>query len=129
MSTPQVYRILAKYSRSLQPVSCDEAFLDVTGLGDPLDMAQRIRAEIKAETRLDASAGIGPNPLLAKMATTKAKPNGQTQIKPQVSLLLPARCQLFPSPLTFSVTMASLILLLPSPSHPRMWPPSSATCP
>lgn len=73
----QVYRILLKYTSAVQPISCDEAFLDITGLGDPESMAAAIRAEIVATTGCTASAGIGPNMLLARIATKKAKPNGQ----------------------------------------------------
>lgn len=46
------------------------------GLGDPVQLAQRLRAEVEAATGCTASAGIGPNMLLAKMATSRAKPNG-----------------------------------------------------
>ena len=61
-------------------MSCDEAYLDVTGLGDPEELARRIRCEIYETTRCPASAGIGPNKLMAKMATSKAKPDGQFRI-------------------------------------------------
>lgn len=54
---PQVYRILLKYTACVQPLSCDEAYLDVTGLGDPEQIAAAIRAEIVQETECTASAG------------------------------------------------------------------------
>lgn len=73
----QVYRIMLKYTASVQPVSCDEAFLDVTGLGDPEVLACQIRQDIVQATGCTASAGIGSNMLLARLATKKAKPNGQ----------------------------------------------------
>ncbi|GIL49419.1 hypothetical protein Vafri_5746, partial [Volvox africanus] len=76
----QVYRILMSYTSIVQPVSCDEAFLDVTGLGDPEQLAARLRAEIAAATECTASAGIGPNILVAKLATRRAKPNGQFRV-------------------------------------------------
>eukprot|EP00873_Tetraselmis_striata_P038497 jgi/Tetstr1/458761/TSEL_045146.t2 len=73
----KVYSILLKYTAAVQPISCDEAFLDVTGLGDPTRMAADIRQEIEEQTGCTASAGIGPNMLLARLATKKAKPDGQ----------------------------------------------------
>jgi nucleotidyltransferase/DNA polymerase involved in DNA repair len=72
----KVYRILLKYTSAVQPVSCDEAFLDITGLGDPETIAANIRNDIFEATQCTASAGIGPNILLARIATRKAKPNG-----------------------------------------------------
>lgn len=66
----------------VQPLSCDEAFLDVTGLGDPEALAAEMRAEIEAATACTASAGIGPNLLLARLATKRGKPNGQFRIHP-----------------------------------------------
>ncbi len=54
-----VYRILLRYSSCVQPLSCDEAYLDVTGLGDPEALAARIRAEVAAATGCTASAGGG----------------------------------------------------------------------
>ena len=53
----QVYRILIRHSACVQPLSCDEAYLDVTGLGDPEQLAAQIRAEIAATTQCTASAG------------------------------------------------------------------------
>lgn len=73
----QVYRILLKYSSCVQPVSCDEAFMDITGLGDPEEIATLLRREIESTTGCTASAGIGSNMLLARLATKRAKPNGQ----------------------------------------------------
>ena len=63
-------------TRAVQPVSCDEAFLDVTGLGDPLAVAAELRRQIRRATRCSASCGVGPNMLLARLATKKAKPDG-----------------------------------------------------
>jgi len=83
-----MYRILMQQTSSVQPLSCDEAFMDVTGLGDPDEIASKLRAQIKAETGCTASAGIGPNMLLARLATKRAKPNGQFHINPvQVGIL------------------------------------------
>ena len=94
-----VYRILMTYTAQVQPLSCDEAYLDVTGLGDPETIAARIRAQIFAETRCSASAGIGPTLLVARLATRKGKPNGQFSVKPEVravqSFCLPSQIDLF----------------------------------
>jgi DNA repair protein REV1 len=46
----RVYSIMLKYSAAVQPVSCDEAFLDVTGLGEPTDIAASMRKEIEEQT-------------------------------------------------------------------------------
>lgn len=67
----------------VQAVSCDEAFLDVTGQGDPIDIATSIRREIFDATQCSASAGIAGNMLLSRLATRKAKPNGQYCITPE----------------------------------------------
>ncbi|OAE22001.1 hypothetical protein AXG93_4804s1060 [Marchantia polymorpha subsp. ruderalis] len=77
----KVYNILHRHCTKVEAVSCDEAFLDVTGHPDPIDLASRIREEIYAATRCSASAGIAENLLLARLATKRAKPNGQFAIK------------------------------------------------
>ena len=77
-----MYRILLKATACVQPVSCDEAYLDVTGLGDPQDVASSIRQQIFEATGCTASAGIGPSMLIARLATKKGKPNGHYRIHP-----------------------------------------------
>ncbi|KAG6545642.1 hypothetical protein Mapa_012825 [Marchantia paleacea] len=77
----KVYNILHRHCTKVEAVSCDEAFLDVTGHPDPIDLASRIREQIYAATRCSASAGIAENLLLARLATKRAKPNGQYAIK------------------------------------------------
>jgi DNA repair protein REV1 len=57
----EIYRIFLKYTKKIQAVSCDEALLDVTGLGDPEDLAKKIREDIHLNTGCPASAGIGRN--------------------------------------------------------------------
>jgi hypothetical protein len=55
---PQVYRILLRHTAVVQPLSCDEAFLDLTGLpGDPQERVAQIRREIQETTSCTASAG------------------------------------------------------------------------
>lgn len=66
------------FDGKMQALSCDEAFLDVTGCDDdPEEIASMIRKEIEDTTRCTASAGIAGNLLLAYLATRSAKPNGQ----------------------------------------------------
>ncbi|KAL3677374.1 hypothetical protein R1sor_027322 [Riccia sorocarpa] len=77
----KVYNILHHHCSKVEAVSCDEAYLDVSGHPDPVDLASRIRQEIFAATRCTASAGIAENLLLARLATKRAKPNGQYHLK------------------------------------------------
>lgn len=72
-----MYKILLQVTPLVQPISCDEAFLDVTGLGDPEALAAAVRGKILQATGCNASAGISHNMLLARLATKAAKPNGQ----------------------------------------------------
>lgn len=76
------YEILAKWADELQAVSCDEAFIDVSACElDPEIAAEEIRKEIREKCEIDASIGIGPNLLIARLATKKAKPNGIFRVK------------------------------------------------
>ena len=77
-----LYDTVAEYTLDIQAVSCDEMLVDITELVQecrisPLDFAQVLRDEIFAKTKCKASVGIGPNLLLARMATRKAKPDGK----------------------------------------------------
>ncbi|OXB58909.1 hypothetical protein ASZ78_007695 [Callipepla squamata] len=83
-----VYEILASYTHNIEAVSCDEALVDITEILTetrltPDELANAIRAEIKAQTKCTASVGMGSNILLARMATRKAKPDGQYHLKPE----------------------------------------------
>lgn len=77
--------ILDEYSPLVVPMSVDEAYMDMTGtersLGDPLDTANKIRANVKDSLRLPVSIGIGPSKLVAKVATEHAKPNGVFRVR------------------------------------------------
>jgi DNA polymerase-4 len=75
--------ILQRFTSLVEPLSLDEAYLDLTAHpGAPASVAQLIRALIFRKTKLTASAGIGPNKLVAKIASEINKPNGQFEVKP-----------------------------------------------
>jgi len=82
----QIRDIFLDYTPLVEPLSLDEAYLDVTtnlkGMALASDIAREIRARIFAETGLTASAGISYNKFLAKLASDHRKPNGQTVITP-----------------------------------------------
>lgn len=82
----QIQAIFADYSDLVEPLSLDEAFLDVTankaGIETATQTARIIRARILEETGLTASAGISYNKFLAKMASDQNKPNGQYLVAP-----------------------------------------------
>src|SRR6201996_5524506 len=83
----QIRDIFAEHTPIIEPLSLDEAYLDVTeNLREiPLarDIALQIREKIKSETGLNASAGISYNKFLAKLASDHRKPNGQYVISPE----------------------------------------------
>lgn len=83
----QIREIFARYTPIIEPLSLDEAYLDVTenlrGLATASDTAAEIRDCILAETGLTASAGVSYNKFLAKLASDMRKPNGQFVISPQ----------------------------------------------
>src|ERR1700735_5351563 len=83
----QVQAIFKDYTPLVEPLSLDEAYLDVTdnlkGIPTAWETAKEIRARIYEETRLTASAGISCNKFLAKIASDYRKPNGQFAIIPE----------------------------------------------
>jgi DNA polymerase-4 len=83
----QVMAILRSVTPLVEPLSLDEAYLDVTenALGEPLAMevARQLKRRIREETGLTASAGVAPNKFLAKIASGWAKPDGLTVIAPE----------------------------------------------
>ncbi|ANL50298.1 DNA polymerase IV 3 (plasmid) [Rhizobium phaseoli] len=83
----QIREIFAEYTAVIEPLSLDEAYLDVThnlkGMEIATEIALEIRAKIKQATGLNASAGISYNKFLAKMASDLNKPNGQAVITPK----------------------------------------------
>ena len=82
----QIHAIFKNYTPLVEPLSLDEAYLDVTdnlkGIPTAWETAKEIRARIYEETRLTASAGISCNKFLAKLASDYRKPNGQFAIMP-----------------------------------------------
>jgi DNA polymerase IV len=83
----QIRAIFAEYTPLIEPLSLDEAYLDVTenlqGITSATKIAEAIRAKIRAETALTASAGVSYNKLLAKLASDHRKPDGLYVITPQ----------------------------------------------
>src|SRR5467141_4057006 len=76
--------ILHRFTSLIEPLSLDEAYLDVTAHpGAPGPLAQVIRGTIFRKTKLTSSAGIGPNKLIAKIASETHKPNGQFEVTPE----------------------------------------------
>ncbi len=82
----QIRNIFLRHTDLVEPLSLDEAYLDVsrnkTGLATATAVAKTIRAEIFDTTRLTASAGVAPNKFLAKIASDWRKPNGLFVIQP-----------------------------------------------
>ncbi|MFS0850083.1 DNA polymerase IV [Novosphingobium panipatense] len=84
----QIHEVFARYTDLIQPLSLDEAYLDVTankaGIETAWKTAKAIRAAILEETGLTASAGISYNKFLAKLASDHRKPNGQFAVTPDM---------------------------------------------
>lgn len=82
----QIHHIFQHYTPVIEPLSLDEAYLDVTenlqNIPSATEVAERIRADIFTHTGLTASAGVAPNKFLAKIASDWHKPNGICIIKP-----------------------------------------------
>jgi len=80
----QIMRIFESYTPLVQPLSIDEAFLDITGsqrlFGTGEEIARKIRHDILEQTGLTASVGIAPNLFLAKLASDMDKPDGTTLV-------------------------------------------------
>ncbi len=89
-ASDQIRGIFHRYTDYVEPLSLDEAFLDVTlpkqDLGSATAIARAIKTEIRRETALTASAGVSYNKFLAKIASDFQKPDGLTVIPPQKAL-------------------------------------------
>src|SRR6266498_792017 len=83
----QVFEIFRSVTPLVEPLSLDEAYLDVTenawGLPLGVDVARRVKERIREATQLTASAGVAPNKFLAKIASGWRKPDGLTVIAPE----------------------------------------------
>jgi DNA polymerase-4 len=83
-ASEQVHEIFESFTPLIEPLSLDEAFLDVTGsqalFGKPGEIARKIRERIAKDLRLPASAGIAGVKFVAKIASDLAKPNGQKEV-------------------------------------------------
>jgi len=82
----KVYKILGRFTPQVEMASIDEAYLDMTGTerlhGPPLKAAHNLHQQMKAETGLNCSVGIGSSRLIAKVSSGQAKPNGVLWILP-----------------------------------------------
>lgn len=82
----KIFEIFKRFTPLVEPLSLDEAFLDVTGsirlFGPPEEIAARIKRIVKNETGLTVSAGVAPTKLVAKIASDLEKPDGLTVVKP-----------------------------------------------
>lgn len=82
----KIRSIFSRYTDLIEPLSLDEAYLDVTedklGIGSAIDIAKAIKASIKEELNLTASAGVSVNKFIAKIASDFQKPDGLTFIGP-----------------------------------------------
>ena len=78
-----VREIFRRHTELIEPLSLDEAYLDVSHQPSGLQVATEIRASIKQELNLTASAGVAPNKFLAKIASDWRKPNGLFEVRPE----------------------------------------------
>jgi DNA polymerase-4 len=82
----QIFQVLGTLAPVVEPVSVDEAYLDLTGLerliGPPEKVGREIKRRILEETGLRVSVGIGPNRLIAKLASEHRKPDGLMVVPP-----------------------------------------------
>jgi DNA polymerase-4 len=82
----RIFEIFNRFTPLVEPLSIDEAFLDVTSterlLGDPVTVAKRIKKTVLEETGLTVSAGVAPSKFIAKIASDMDKPDGLTIVTP-----------------------------------------------
>lgn len=101
-TSDRIFEVLRTYTHQIQVVSIDECYLDVTNIvekfGSALNLAETIRKSIKQETSLNCSIGIAQNKLVAKIASSLAKPNGIYDVPAgyEKALLAPLPIQCIP---------------------------------
>lgn len=93
-ASDQMFALLDQLSPAVEPLSIDEAFVDLTGterlLGDAESVAKKLKASLRRELRLTGSVGLAPNKYLAKLASDMNKPDGLTVIRAEdVDRVLP----------------------------------------
>jgi DNA polymerase-4 len=83
----RIFEVFRRFSPLVEGLSLDEAFLDLTGserlLGCPREVGERLRKEVREETELPISVGIGPIKMVAKIASGAAKPDGLVEVFPE----------------------------------------------
>lgn len=83
-ASEEIYEILYSFSPDIEPISIDEAFLDITGsfhlFGTPVETCRLIKAKIKKLTGLTASVGLAPTKMAAKIASDIGKPDGLVEV-------------------------------------------------
>lgn len=86
-ASQKIFTILERYTPDIEPISIDEAFLDITGTfhlhGTPVALARCLKADIHREVNLVASIGIAPVKMVAKIASDVSKPDGLLEVLPQ----------------------------------------------
>uniref|UniRef100_A0A0A1WDT0 DNA repair protein REV1 n=1 Tax=Zeugodacus cucurbitae TaxID=28588 RepID=A0A0A1WDT0_ZEUCU len=85
-----LYDTIAQYTLNIEAVSCDEMFVDLSDVlaemeVEPMDFVRAVREEMRTKTGCPCSAGVGGNKLQARMATKRAKPDGQYLLLPEVA--------------------------------------------
>src|SRR5271168_2950478 len=82
-----VRRVFESFSPAIEPLSLDEAFIDLTGterlLGPPLDAARDLKRRVLEETGLVVSVGVGPTKMAAKILSDMSKPDGLLSVAPE----------------------------------------------
>lgn len=91
-ASDQVFKVLGDFTPDIEPISIDEAFMDITGSWrlfgkDPVEVCRKIKEEIKKVTGLTASIGLAPNMMTAKIASDIDKPDGLTVVEEKNLLL------------------------------------------